>query len=86
MNIKSGMGMPPQVEAAFRYLNWMAENAVEFEDEDFSPHKFAKGEKAVHEASLEVIRLYLRGEMAFGPVDASIPSVEQLKKQHDVKC
>ncbi len=63
--------IPPKVEAAFKYLEWSRSSGSSFMDlcggSSKEPKKLSLNERAVFDAALEVLRLYLSGEMDFAP-------------------
>lgn len=74
--------VPAQVSVAFDILKWA--NSIEtgqggrnFDDPRLEGRELRLTEKAVYEASLEILRLYLTGEMLFaGTADGSDESAE----------
>lgn len=85
----SDMRVPAQVEVAFDILRWA--NAVQVPVRSFSENAVGREltakENSVYEAALEVLRLYLTGEMDFGQTgfDESMYPHPISAPQHPVK-
>lgn len=76
-----GMALPPRVRAAFEFLDFCtSESHLGIEGE---PRDLTAKEAAVRNAALDVLHLYLMGEMDYGDCPPSAVRPEEPPEQAD---